>query len=162
MSWDQGFLLTISIPCSLSVYSQDRGSACCSEGENELLSLLKAWRAPAEGTSLPLVQSTEDLKEILYTAAAFLQGLCGGGTHTSTASRCSPIPGTPLPALTLVSLPKQTSPWGFLGFSFGKGPGLSLWISALLFCIQRASLLFPQLSCSPHCHRVPLPVCGFR
>ncbi|KFP22964.1 Fanconi anemia group G protein, partial [Egretta garzetta] len=55
--------------------AEDRGSACCSEGENELLSLLKAWRAPAEGTSLPLVQSTEDLKEILYTAAAFLQGL---------------------------------------------------------------------------------------
>ncbi|NXS74749.1 FANCG protein, partial [Pandion haliaetus] len=49
--------------------------ACCGKGENELLFLLKAWRVPAEGPSLPLVQSTDDLKEILCTAAAFLQGL---------------------------------------------------------------------------------------
>ncbi|NWH49386.1 FANCG protein, partial [Fregata magnificens] len=55
--------------------AEDRGRARCSEGENELLYLLKAWRVPAEGASLPLVQSTEDLKEILCTAAAFLQGL---------------------------------------------------------------------------------------
>uniref|UniRef100_A0A8B9QAK6 FANCG protein n=1 Tax=Apteryx owenii TaxID=8824 RepID=A0A8B9QAK6_APTOW len=41
----------------------------------ELLSLLKAWRVPAEGDSVSLVQSAEDLKEILCTAAAFLQGL---------------------------------------------------------------------------------------
>lgn len=70
---------------SLLCVSQDPGRACCREGENELLSLLKAWQVPAEEASLPLVQSTEDLKEILCTAAAFLQGLCGGGTHASTA-----------------------------------------------------------------------------
>ncbi|NXF71750.1 FANCG protein, partial [Sclerurus mexicanus] len=55
--------------------AEDTGRACCSKGQNELLSLLKAWRVPAEGASLALVQSTEDLKEILCTAAAFLQGL---------------------------------------------------------------------------------------
>ncbi|XP_075583143.1 Fanconi anemia group G protein [Pelecanus crispus] len=55
--------------------AEDPGRALCSKGENELLSLLKAWRVPAEEASLPLVQSTEDLKEILCTAAAFLQGL---------------------------------------------------------------------------------------
>ncbi|NXK14339.1 FANCG protein, partial [Herpetotheres cachinnans] len=55
--------------------TEDPGRARCIEGENELLSLLKAWRAPAEGASLPLVQSTEHLKEILCTAVAFLQGL---------------------------------------------------------------------------------------
>ncbi|NXJ79233.1 FANCG protein, partial [Trogon melanurus] len=50
--------------------------ACFSEGENELLSLLKAWQVPAEEeASMPLVQSTKNLKEILCTAAAFLQGL---------------------------------------------------------------------------------------
>ncbi|XP_074877486.1 Fanconi anemia group G protein isoform X2 [Buteo buteo] len=56
-------------------HAEDPGRACCREGENELLSLLKAWQVPAEEASLPLVQSTEDLKEILCTAAAFLQGL---------------------------------------------------------------------------------------
>ncbi|NXS43464.1 FANCG protein, partial [Balaeniceps rex] len=55
--------------------TEDQGRARCSKGENELLSLLKAWRVPAEEASLPLVQSAEDLKEILCTAAAFLQGL---------------------------------------------------------------------------------------
>ncbi|NXW10213.1 FANCG protein, partial [Fregetta grallaria] len=55
--------------------AEDQGRACCREGENELLYLLKAWRVPAEGASLPLVQSAVDLKEILCTAAAFLQGL---------------------------------------------------------------------------------------
>ncbi|NXL62425.1 FANCG protein, partial [Chordeiles acutipennis] len=55
--------------------AEDTGRAHCSKGENELLSLLKAWRVPAEEASLPLVQSAEDLKEILCTAAAFLQGL---------------------------------------------------------------------------------------
>ncbi|NXT47066.1 FANCG protein, partial [Pluvianellus socialis] len=55
--------------------AEDLGRARCSKGENELLSLLKAWRVPAEGASLPLVQSTEDLKEVLCTTAAFLQGL---------------------------------------------------------------------------------------
>ncbi|KFV42685.1 Fanconi anemia group G protein, partial [Gavia stellata] len=55
--------------------AEGRGRARCSEGENELLYLLKTWRVPAEGASLPLVQSDEDLKEILCTAAAFLQGL---------------------------------------------------------------------------------------
>ncbi|XP_029860100.1 Fanconi anemia group G protein isoform X3 [Aquila chrysaetos chrysaetos] len=55
--------------------AEDPGRTCCREGENELLSLLKAWQVPAEEASLPLVQSTEDLKEILCTAAAFLQGL---------------------------------------------------------------------------------------
>ncbi|KFQ50510.1 Fanconi anemia group G protein, partial [Nestor notabilis] len=51
------------------------GKAHWSKGKNELLSLLKAWQLPAEGDSLPLVQSTRDLKEILCTSAAFLQGL---------------------------------------------------------------------------------------
>ncbi|NWZ54720.1 FANCG protein, partial [Haliaeetus albicilla] len=55
--------------------AEDPGRACYREGENELLSMLKAWQVPAEEASLPLVQSTEDLKEILCTAAAFLQGL---------------------------------------------------------------------------------------
>ncbi|NXV38794.1 FANCG protein, partial [Rissa tridactyla] len=55
--------------------AEDSGRARCSEGENELLSLLKAWQVPAEEASLPLVQSAKDLKEILCTAAAFLQGL---------------------------------------------------------------------------------------
>ncbi|KAF1569714.1 hypothetical protein FQV10_0015276, partial [Eudyptes schlegeli] len=55
--------------------AEDLERAHCSEGENELLYLLKAWRVPAEAASLPLVQSAEDLKEILCTAAAFLQGL---------------------------------------------------------------------------------------
>ncbi|KAM9509051.1 Fanconi anemia group G protein isoform 1-T1 [Guaruba guarouba] len=59
--------------------SEGLGKAHWSKVENELLSLLKAWRVPAEGDSLPLVQSTRDLKEILCTSAAFLQGLCGGG-----------------------------------------------------------------------------------
>ncbi|NXW57617.1 FANCG protein, partial [Eurystomus gularis] len=56
-------------------HAEDPGRAHGSDGENELLSLLKAWRVPAEMGSLPLVQSTQDLKEILCTAAAFLQGL---------------------------------------------------------------------------------------
>ncbi|NXY20077.1 FANCG protein, partial [Atrichornis clamosus] len=51
------------------------GGANYSEGQNELLSLIKAWQVPAEGASLPLVQSAKDLKEVLCTAAAFLQGL---------------------------------------------------------------------------------------
>ncbi|NXP87953.1 FANCG protein, partial [Passerina amoena] len=55
--------------------AEDPGRAHCSEGQNKLLSLIKAWRVPAEGASLPLVQSAKDLKEILCTAAAFLQGL---------------------------------------------------------------------------------------
>uniref|UniRef100_A0A8C3SXB2 FA complementation group G n=1 Tax=Chelydra serpentina TaxID=8475 RepID=A0A8C3SXB2_CHESE len=47
-------------------------------GENELLALLKAWSVPGEGGASPLVvQSTKDLKEILWTSAAFLQGLQG-------------------------------------------------------------------------------------
>ncbi|XP_067399655.1 Fanconi anemia group G protein isoform X2 [Emydura macquarii macquarii] len=46
--------------------------------ENELLALLKAWSVPAEGDASPIVvQSTRDLKEILWTSAAFLQGLQG-------------------------------------------------------------------------------------
>ncbi|NXQ59518.1 FANCG protein, partial [Anthoscopus minutus] len=55
--------------------AEDPERAYCSEGQNELLSLIKAWQVPPEGTSLPLVQSAKDLKEILWTAAAFLQGL---------------------------------------------------------------------------------------
>ncbi|XP_010079573.1 PREDICTED: Fanconi anemia group G protein, partial [Pterocles gutturalis] len=56
-------------------HTEDGGRPLCSKGMNELLSLLKAWRVPAEEASLPLLQSTEALKEILCTAAAFLQGL---------------------------------------------------------------------------------------
>uniref|UniRef100_A0A8C0EV53 FA complementation group G n=1 Tax=Bubo bubo TaxID=30461 RepID=A0A8C0EV53_BUBBB len=55
--------------------AEDPGRSHCSEGENELLSLLKSWRVPADEASLPLLQSTEHLKEILCTTAAFLQGL---------------------------------------------------------------------------------------
>ncbi|NXM79446.1 FANCG protein, partial [Oenanthe oenanthe] len=55
--------------------AEDLGRAHCSEGQNELLSVIKAWQVPPEGASLPLVQSAKDLKEILCTAAAFLQGL---------------------------------------------------------------------------------------
>lgn len=94
MHLDQCFLLPFSIPCSLSsVPSQDLGRAHCSEGQNKLLSLIEAWRVPPEGASLPLVQSAKDLKEILCTAAAFLQGLWGAGTQASTVSCCS-VPGT--------------------------------------------------------------------
>ncbi|NXU09318.1 FANCG protein, partial [Pardalotus punctatus] len=55
--------------------AEDPEGAHCSGGQNKLLSLIKAWQVPAEGPSLPLVQSAKDLKEILCTAAAFLQGL---------------------------------------------------------------------------------------
>ncbi|NXD26669.1 FANCG protein, partial [Spelaeornis formosus] len=55
--------------------AEDPGRAHCSEGQNKLLSVIKAWQVPPEGPSLPLVQSAKDLKEILCTAAAFLQGL---------------------------------------------------------------------------------------
>ncbi|NXI16153.1 FANCG protein, partial [Irena cyanogastra] len=55
--------------------SEDLGRAHCSEGQNALLSVIKAWRVPPEEASLSLVQSAKDLKEILCTAAAFLQGL---------------------------------------------------------------------------------------
>ncbi|NWT61564.1 FANCG protein, partial [Erythrocercus mccallii] len=55
--------------------AEDPGRAHCREGQNELLSVIKAWRVPPEEASLPLVQSAKELKEILCTAAAFLQGL---------------------------------------------------------------------------------------
>ncbi|NXR82436.1 FANCG protein, partial [Pycnonotus jocosus] len=55
--------------------AEDPRRAHCSEGQNKLLSMIKAWQVPPEGASLPLVQSAKDLKEILCTAAAFLQGL---------------------------------------------------------------------------------------
>ncbi|XP_053788575.1 Fanconi anemia group G protein isoform X4 [Vidua chalybeata] len=55
--------------------AEDPGRAHCSEGQNEILSMIKAWQVPPEEASLPLVQSAKDLKEILCTAAAFLQGL---------------------------------------------------------------------------------------
>ncbi|POI32661.1 hypothetical protein CIB84_003588, partial [Bambusicola thoracicus] len=55
--------------------AEDCGRAPCSGEKNELLTLLKAWRTPAEEASVSPVQSTEDLKETLCTAAAFLQGL---------------------------------------------------------------------------------------
>lgn len=120
---DQCFLLPFSTPCSLSsVPSQEPGRSHCSERQNKLLSLIKAWRVPPEGASLPLVQSAKDLKEILCTTAAFLQGLWGAGAHASSLLLL--CPRTTLPALILVSLAKQT--WGFLGCSFGRGPGLSL------------------------------------
>ncbi|XP_039423707.1 Fanconi anemia group G protein isoform X3 [Corvus cornix cornix] len=57
------------------VLQEEPGRSHCSEGQNKLLSLIKAWRVPPEGASLPLVQSAKDLKEILCTTAAFLQGL---------------------------------------------------------------------------------------
>ncbi|KAF4795512.1 transitional endoplasmic reticulum ATPase [Turdus rufiventris] len=55
--------------------AEDPGRAHCSQGQNKLLSMIKAWQVPPERASLPLVQSAKDLKEILCTAAAFLQGL---------------------------------------------------------------------------------------
>ncbi|NXW74944.1 FANCG protein, partial [Hirundo rustica] len=55
--------------------AEDPGRAHCSEGQNKLFSVIKAWQVPPEEASLPLVQSAKDLKEILCTAAAFLQGL---------------------------------------------------------------------------------------
>ncbi|NXC40762.1 FANCG protein, partial [Penelope pileata] len=55
--------------------AEEPGRASCSGEENKLLTLLKAWRAPAEEASVSLVQSTEDLKGTLCTAAAYLQGL---------------------------------------------------------------------------------------
>ncbi|GAB0207851.1 Fanconi anemia group G protein [Grus japonensis] len=60
------------------VLQEDLGRARCSSGENELLSLQVpgmncSLRVPAKGASVPLVQSIEDLKEILCIAAAFLQ-----------------------------------------------------------------------------------------
>ncbi|NXJ15235.1 FANCG protein, partial [Odontophorus gujanensis] len=55
--------------------AEDPGRAPHTGEKNELLTLLRAWRAPAEEASVSLVQSSEDLKETLCTAAAFLQGL---------------------------------------------------------------------------------------
>ncbi|NXO69184.1 FANCG protein, partial [Phainopepla nitens] len=55
--------------------AEEPGRAHCSEGQNKLLSMIKAWQVPPEEASLPLVQSAENLKEILCTAAAFRQGL---------------------------------------------------------------------------------------
>ncbi|XP_074851974.1 Fanconi anemia group G protein isoform X2 [Carettochelys insculpta] len=46
--------------------------------ENELLALLQSWSVPVEEDTSPLVvQSTKELKETLWTSAAFLQGLQG-------------------------------------------------------------------------------------
>ncbi|NXG45702.1 FANCG protein, partial [Psilopogon haemacephalus] len=68
-------LSSTTILIRLLGHAEDLGKAHCSEGENELLSLLKAWHLPAEETSLPIIQRTEDLKLMLCTTAAFLQGL---------------------------------------------------------------------------------------
>ncbi|NXF96012.1 FANCG protein, partial [Eubucco bourcierii] len=70
-----GRLSSTTVLVRLLSHAKDLGRARSHEGENELLSLLKAWQLPAEETSLPLIQSTEDLKEMLCTTAAFLQGL---------------------------------------------------------------------------------------
>lgn len=57
-------------------------------------------------------------------------------------------PMSPFPCPFLVSVPKQTGSWGFLGCSFGRGPWLSLWVSALLFgiCAFSPAKPFPALS----------------
>ncbi|NWU99295.1 FANCG protein, partial [Upupa epops] len=55
--------------------TKDSGRAYFPDRENELLFLIKAWHVPAEEASLPLAQSTKELKDILWTTAAFLQGL---------------------------------------------------------------------------------------
>ncbi|NXN09974.1 FANCG protein, partial [Indicator maculatus] len=68
-------LSSTTVLIRLLSHAEDLGRTHCSEGENELLSLLKAWQLPAEETSPPLIQRTEDLKEMLCTTAAFLQGL---------------------------------------------------------------------------------------
>lgn len=96
LPWGLFFLFLLSIPCLLSsVCSQDPGRAPCSGEKNELLTLLKAWRAPAEEASVSLVQSAEDLKGTLCTAAAFLQGLCEGGGHPCHSLPCSFVPAHP-------------------------------------------------------------------
>ncbi|KAL8204124.1 UNVERIFIED_CONTAM: hypothetical protein K2H54_068252 [Gekko kuhli] len=54
--------------------------------ENELLSLLQGWRPADVGESGPLVvQSARDLKDVLWTSAAFLQGFqeLGAGNHAA-------------------------------------------------------------------------------
>ncbi|KAM9367399.1 Fanconi anemia group G protein [Phaethornis superciliosus] len=71
----EGHLGSITSLFCLLRQDEDTGGTRFSQGENKLLSLLKAWQVPAEEASLPLVQSAEDLKETLCTAAAFLQGL---------------------------------------------------------------------------------------
>ncbi|NXN79074.1 FANCG protein, partial [Bombycilla garrulus] len=55
--------------------AEDPGRAPCREGQNRILSMIKAWQVPPEEASLSLVQSINHLKEILCTSAAFLQGL---------------------------------------------------------------------------------------
>ncbi|XP_060092628.1 Fanconi anemia group G protein [Heteronotia binoei] len=59
-------------------------------GENELLSLLQGWHPADPGESDPLVlQSSRDLKDVLWTSAAFLQGfqeLDAGKPATALAS----------------------------------------------------------------------------
>lgn len=63
-------------PTLLHVCCQDPVLSPCPGGENELLALLRAWQVPADEDTSPLVvQSAWDVREVLWTAAAFLQGM---------------------------------------------------------------------------------------
>lgn len=119
--------------------------------------MIKAWQVPPEEASLPLVQSAKDLKEILCTAAAFLQGLWGAGTHASTVSCCS-VPGPLSLSLSWFLFPSKLT----LGFfwaiplesSLAEPLSLNLYVP-----YSKSFPAFPQLIISLHYHRVPLPVC---
>jgi len=127
--WGLFFLFLLSVSCLLSsAFSQDPERAPCRAEKNELLTLLKAWRTPAEEASVSLVQSTEDLKETLCTAAAFLQGLCEGSGHPCHSLPCSLVPAHPPPThpLLLFWLLFLSMPVIGLFSSYGKEPGLSL------------------------------------
>ncbi|XP_015508159.1 Fanconi anemia group G protein isoform X2 [Parus major] len=89
--------------------AKDPERAHCSEGQNELLSMIKAWRVPPEETSLPLVQSAKDLKEILWTAAAFLQGLWQQALGKNPPAAASSSPCFLMRTELLVHTPVLTS-----------------------------------------------------
>ncbi|XP_071657845.1 Fanconi anemia group G protein isoform X2 [Patagioenas fasciata] len=117
--------------------TEDLGRAHCSEGENELLSLLKAWQVPVDASSLSLVQSVKELKEVLCTSAAFLQGLCGAGLQELEA-------GNFPTALSLL----QEATRGFCSRRV-----LAQIYTCLGCCAQRMALdknLAAPASCSPH------------
>ncbi|XP_015262295.1 PREDICTED: Fanconi anemia group G protein [Gekko japonicus] len=66
--------------------AKDPGQPLRSSCENELLSLLQGWRPADAGESDPLVvQSARDLRDVLWTSAAFLQGFqeLGAGHHAA-------------------------------------------------------------------------------
>ncbi|XP_008121248.2 Fanconi anemia group G protein [Anolis carolinensis] len=67
--------------------AKDLEPSPCSSHQNELLSLLQTWRPQDSEEYDPLVaQSVRDLKEILWTSAAFLQGIQQLEAGNSTAA----------------------------------------------------------------------------